>query len=303
TPADDYQVKEWKVNTEVITDNTELTYTIENLDADATVTVEFETIPATTYAVTFSVVDENGTIAATVDGTAIESGDEVVEGSEEVFTATPADDYQVKEWKVNTEVITDNTELTYTIENLDADATVTVEFEAIPATTYAVTFSVVGTNGTIAATVDGVAIESGAEVEEGSDIVFTATPADEYEVKEWMLDGDIVVGNTSNELTISDLQGVSEVTVEFKVIVGIETSSLSNFTAYPNPFTNTMTIDNVGNASRVIFINLIGQQVKVVNLTDSNSAEISTDDLLSGVYLVTIVDNQGQKAVRKMIKR
>ncbi|HCY00101.1 MAG TPA: hypothetical protein DG754_08185, partial [Bacteroidales bacterium] len=122
-------------------------------------------------------------------------------------------------------------------------------------------------------------------------------------VKEWTLGGTIVEENTTTTYTIADLQADATVTVEFKVIVGIETSSLSNFTAYPNPFTNTMTIDNVGNASRVIFINLIGQQVKVVNLTDSNSAEISTDDLLSGVYLVTIVNDQGQKAVRKMIKR
>ncbi|MDD2550218.1 MAG: Ig-like domain-containing protein [Bacteroidales bacterium] len=73
--------------------------------------------------------------------------------------------------------------------------------------------------------------------------------------------------------------------------------------AYPNPFTSTLYVDNVENASRVTIINLIGQQVMSVNLTNTNRAEISTSNLPSGVYLVTIVNNQGQKAVRKMIKR
>ncbi len=40
-----------------------------------------------------------------------------------------------------------------------------------------------GTNGTLAATVDGEAITSGDEVEEGKTVVLTATPADTYAVK------------------------------------------------------------------------------------------------------------------------
>lgn len=76
-----------------------------------------------------------------------------------------------------------------------------------------------------------------------------------------------------------------------------------SISAYPNPFTNTLTIDNIENASRVVIVNLIGQQVMSINLNGVNRKEISTSELASGVYLVTIVNNQGQKAVRKMIKR
>ncbi|MDD2196437.1 MAG: DUF5018 domain-containing protein, partial [Bacteroidales bacterium] len=76
-----------------------------------------------------------------------------------------------------------------------------------------------------------------------------------------------------------------------------------SISAYPNPFTNTLYINNIENASRVVIVNLIGQQVMSVNLNGANSKEISTSQLASGVYLVTIVNNQGQKAVRKMIKR
>ncbi|MDD4672415.1 MAG: T9SS type A sorting domain-containing protein, partial [Bacteroidales bacterium] len=289
------------LNGAIVDGNTSTTYTLDNLAAAANVTVEFEAIPPTTYAVTYSVVGENGTIAATIDGAAIESGAEVEAGSEVVFTATPTDGYQVKEWTLNGTPVEGTT--TYTITDLQAAATVTVEFEAIPPTTYAVTFSVVGENGTIAATVDGAAIESGAEVEAGSEVVFTATPAEGYEVKEWTLDGTVVEDNTTVTYTITDLQAASEVTVEFKVFVGIETNSLSNFKAYPNPFTNTIWIENVENASRIVIFNLIGQQVINVDLTNTNRTEINTDNFLSGVYFVTIINNQGQKAVRKMIKK
>ncbi len=76
-----------------------------------------------------------------------------------------------------------------------------------------------------------------------------------------------------------------------------------SISAYPNPFTNTLTIDNIENANRVVIVNLIGQQVMSINLNGVNRKEISTSELATGVYLVTIVNNQGQKAVRKMIKR
>lgn len=72
---------------------------------------------------------------------------------------------------------------------------------------------------------------------------------------------------------------------------------------YPNPFTSTIWIDNAENASRVVVVNLIGQQVMNVNLGGESRTSIQTDNLPSGVYLVTIVNNQGQRTVRKMIKK
>ncbi len=73
--------------------------------------------------------------------------------------------------------------------------------------------------------------------------------------------------------------------------------------AYPNPFTSTIWIDNAENASRVDVVNLVGQRVMSINLNGDSRATIQTDNLPSGVYLVTIVNNQGQRTVRKMIKQ
>ena len=88
----------------------------------------------------------------------------------------------------------------------------------IPANTYTVNFSVTGANGTLAATVDGVGITTADEVEEGKDVVFTATPADGYQVAEWTLNGTPVADNTTNSYTITSLAAASTVTVEFELI-------------------------------------------------------------------------------------
>jgi gliding motility-associated-like protein len=50
-------------------------------------------------------------------------------------------------------------------------------------------FTVLGGNGIIAATVDGVAIVNGQAVEDGKTVVFTATPNADYMVEEWSING------------------------------------------------------------------------------------------------------------------
>lgn len=73
-----------------------------------------------------------------------------------------------------------------------------------------------GTNGTIAATVDGEAITSGDEVEEGKTVVFTATPSTNFEVNNWNgKSKDSLVETGTNEVSI-EVGGAVEVSVSFK---------------------------------------------------------------------------------------
>ena len=85
------------------------------------------TTPIEGYPVTFNTVNANGTLTATVDGTAITTGSQVQKGKNAVFTAVPNVGFKVKEWKLNG-VVVNNTTATYTLYNLTATATVTVEF-------------------------------------------------------------------------------------------------------------------------------------------------------------------------------
>ena len=218
TPGSGYRVKEWKNSGTVVSGNTGNTYTLSNIRAAATVTVEFEVIPPITYTVIFNVTGGNGSIAATVDGSGVSSGASVLAGKSVVFTANPNSGYRVKEWKNGGTVVTDHTTNTYTLPILLAATTVTVEFEAIPSTTYLVAFSVTGGNGSIAATVDGSSINTGASVLAGRSVVFTANPNSGYRVKEWKNGGSVVSGNTTYTYTLQNIAAAVSVTVEFEAI-------------------------------------------------------------------------------------
>ena len=84
--------------------------------------------------------------------------------------------------------------------------------------THTVTFSVVGGNGGLAAALDSVNILSGALVQEGRSVIFTANPNSGYKVKEWKLNSTVIAGNTTNSYTLASLSGAAIVTVEFEVI-------------------------------------------------------------------------------------
>ena len=141
----------------------------------------------------------HGTLSATVDGSDITIDEMVKEGKGIVFTASPSN--------------------SRTLQNLSEESLVTMQFEQIP--TYAVTFDVVyGINGhgTLSATVDGSGITTGEMVEEGKDIVFTASPHTGYRVIEWRCNYFPVSGNTSNSYTLQNLSEESLVTVQFEQI-------------------------------------------------------------------------------------
>jgi len=217
-PNDGYQVKEWTLNGNIITDNNTNTLTVSDIHKETTVTVEFEETPIQTYMVDFGVSNGNGILKAYMGEEELSSGSNVNAGSEITFNAEPNDAYQVKEWTVNGNIVTDINTNTLTISDIKEETTVTVEFEEIPPVTYPVNFSVINGNGSIAALVNNSEINSGNQVIEASAVVFTANPADAYRVKEWTVNGTIITDNNTNTLTISDIKEETTVTVEFEEI-------------------------------------------------------------------------------------
>lgn len=219
-PDPGYKVKEWTLNGDVVTVKAPETFTVENLSDDIHVTVEFEVI---THVVNFAVVGLNGTLTASVDGEPIVDGDLVEDGKDVVFDALPDEEYRVKEWRVNGVVVPDYTANTYTVEDLSQDINVTVEFEEIPIVYHVVTFEVVGANGTLTASVDGEPIDSGDEVREGKNVLFTATPEANFQVKEWRVNGVVVDAKTVETYLLADIDDDVFVTVEFEVLTFVIT--------------------------------------------------------------------------------
>lgn len=168
-----------------------------------------------------------------------------------------------------------------------------------PAEEYQVSFGTVNGNGQLTASVDGVAISTGAQVQKGKSVVFTAVPAEGFKLKEWKLNG-VAVAETSTTYTLSDLSAAATVSVDFEIVTGTGNSFADNLQVYPNPFTDVVNIKGAGNGAL---------QIMDVAGTNVYKQKVSTDDedihlekLSAGVYFLHIEKNKQLKVV-KIIKK
>lgn len=252
TPDEGYRVKAWSVNDAVI-DWLVGNNVSRDMIGDVDFKVEFELInpEPTSYSLTYLVFGIGGILESTVG-----SGMEVEPNTELTFTATPDRGYVIKEWKVNGEVVEAENTLTTIIT---ADTMITVEFEAV----YSITYSVIGTGGILEATV-----YSEDSVPAGSEVTFTATPDNGYEIKEWRYNGNIVEPG-DNILMISDIGMDTNVTVEFQPMPTYE------LTIYVGNVTSpTVTVKDSLNNIRPI--------------TETISGNIFIYNLEAGSYTVTV---------------
>lgn len=98
TPNAGYRVKGWKMDSNPIAEagtKTEYEHTVAKA---CIISVSFEAIPQ--HTITFSVDGANGTIKAEVDGTGINSNDNIKQGKVITFTATPDAGYAVDSWTI-----------------------------------------------------------------------------------------------------------------------------------------------------------------------------------------------------------
>ena len=181
TPNTCQEVYQWTVNGTVAQTGGN-TFTLTNVQANATVNVTFQ-------AITYTVTATAGT-----GGTISPSGAvSVACGNNQLFTATPNSCQEVHQWSVNGTVMQTGGN-TYTLTNVQANATVNVTFQAI---TYTVT-ATAGSDGTIS--------PSGAvSVNCGEGITFSATPNNCQQVHQWFLDGVVAqTGGTTFSLALVD---------------------------------------------------------------------------------------------------
>lgn len=204
-------------------------------DAGLAVTADFLAKPTVSIGTaTGGTVEVKGTKDGT--STTINSGNYVDFGTGLTVTLKPSTGYEVGTITGQSPVYTDEAhsdEKSYTISDVQADQTITPVWTEIPQ--YAVTYSVVdtngiapgGTNGTLSASVTRKGLEAykvdsfstGGNVYRDSTVAFTAAPDSGYRVKEWTVNGEVYktdgttyVGKT---LTLRNLSEAETVTVQF----------------------------------------------------------------------------------------
>jgi len=93
---------------------------------------------------------------------------------------------------------------------------------------------------------------------------------------------------------------------DFKVTataLSVDKQLISQFSVYPNPVNNVVTISNSANATidAVTVSDLNGRTVKSVKLNGETSAQVNISDLSAGVYMMNISSDQGS-VTKKIVK-
>ena len=209
-----YRIKSVKVNNAVVT-VTNNQYTINNITANATVNVEFEAIPITTYTLSVSVTG-NGAVAYNSNSVRSKTASFTLHaGTSATVSFSPDNGYRIASVKLNDKDVTANVvNNQYTISNITANAKLDVTFEAIPATTYTLSVTSSG-NGSV--TYDNTAVRNGTRsftINEGTSAKITFTPDNGYYIWKVKVNNSLV-SVSNNQYTISDISDNTSVTVEF----------------------------------------------------------------------------------------
>lgn len=87
-------------------------------------------------------------------------------------------------------------------------------------------------------------------------------------------------------------------------LLGVDqVNSLAQFSVYPNPAKDFITVENDSNSINAIQISdFNGRIVKTVNGTNETSLELNISDLSSGVYLLNVTTSEGS-TVKKIVKQ
>ncbi|HPE19575.1 MAG TPA: T9SS type A sorting domain-containing protein, partial [Tenuifilaceae bacterium] len=239
-------------------------------------------------------------VANPVEGGLVIGGGEFAEGEVVTVTAQPSEGYQFVNWVITvpealegTEV---STEATTTFTMLAADVTLTANFEMEQPETYTVTFIVTNNQEN---SVEGATIAIDGIYDE---LITDASGMTTIELEDGEYGYSVTKEGFEAESGTFTVAG-EDIAVDVELTtVGLNTDMLSNIEVFPNPFSSSITLNNVGKASRVVVTSLIGQKVMEVKLSGAERETIQTESLANGIYLIQIYNANGGRTVRKMMK-
>ena len=236
---------------------------------------EFTAAPVQqTYTITLN-VGENGTVT-----TDPETLTDLLADTEVVFTISPAEGYELDEFKVDGEAVAVENN-TYTLIVI-ADATVDVTFKLIPVEpeTYTITLNV-GENGTVTTEP-----ETLTDLLADTEVVFTISPAEGYELDEFKVDGEAVaVENNTYTLTVT---ADATVDVTFKLVTSILSDEARNIEIYS--YESELVISGAEGLNVMVY-NMLGQVVESFAVV----SDVERHNLPQGMYIVKVGDNDTEK--------
>ena len=93
---------------------------------------------------------------------------------------------------------------------------------------------------------------------------------------------------------------VSPQTITGYDITGIENVENATISVYPNPFNDVLSLSGVASNSTIQIFSVDGKNVYQGNATSST---LNTSNLSAGVYMLSIIDTNGNRQVQKIVKQ
>ncbi len=115
-------------------------------------------------------------------------------------------------------------------------------------------------------------------------------------IKEWRL----VFSNSGGAPVDTGSIQISEFVFDNSPTLSLKENALATFTMYPNPANNVLNIKSASSIEKVDIYNIVGKQI-LSTKGFVNSTEINISNLSSGVYLVKIIDQNNNSAIKKLI--
>ena len=303
TPNEGYMVEGWYKNGSDVADpalGTKATIKEEILD-DIIYIVKFKK----SYTVTYE-AGENGTLAATVkvgeESKALATGDKVLSGTVVTFTATPAEGYEVDQWKLNDEVVEDHANALEYRPEITADTKVTVSFKK-KVKEFTITVNAVepAEGGTITVTDDkGNEVKTGAKVAQGTMLTITAEAKDKYEFKNFTINKKDITPETEGIIKVTDKKKYTyKWEVKGSTVIGAtfsKTTSADDILAQTKEFAVVNGSIYCPGARMIALYTMDGALVRTIE------AEVmEVRDLAAGNYLVIATNREGVALQKKIV--
>lgn len=280
---DGYKFVKWS---DGVTDNPRID---SNIDKDSVVTAMFAKAEFK-YIVEYKTVDGKGSITASVYGKPIKSGDKVDETKQVVFTIVPEKGYLVKSWYLNGDKVAGEQGKTFVVNNLQNDIKVVAEYEKATD----VNFFVSSETGVV----------SGATLAVAGEVLTTDENGEAHLRMQQGQYTYVVTKDGFDDKNGTFDVGAEEMTVSIDMTsVGIHQSAFANVTIMPNPFNNELTIAGLTNVKTVKIYDVTGKLINAISNVSSDRIVLDTDNMTQGVYVVKLVNNNGQVDFRKVVKK
>ncbi len=128
---------------------------------------------------------------------------------------------------------------------------------------------------------------------DSSNVIVNKTQAVWYNGSNWSI--------YNEDLSSMDDNSLYNIVVMNSEVAATNTNELINFTIYPNPVKNNLTIDSQEEITKIEIYNLLGQQVKSSNPKATNFT-MDLSELNAGIYMVKIISNDKHSS-QKIIKQ